>query len=126
MRRPGLAHAARLLLAALAGCSPEPLPDGVPALIVEPDATSREELRQIVQTALDGASVTLAPDALTTDSVLSVEHGAPRGLDAPPATGRQLGRPETFRLLLDGPQCVLVHERTGLRWLLLETTCVAQ
>lgn len=126
MTRRRLLPAAGALLAALAGCSAEPLPDGVPALIVEPDAASRQELQQVVQTALNGASVALAPDALTADSVLSIEHGAPRGLDAPPATGRQLGRPETFRLLLDGPQCVLVHERTGLRWLLLETTCVAQ
>ena len=31
-----------------------------------------------------------------------------------------------FRLLLDGPQCVLVHDRTGMRWLLFDTDCVPE
>lgn len=118
--------AGALLLSLSTGCGNEPLPEGVPALIVNPDAASRKELREVVQTALNGASVTLAPDALTAASVLSIEHTAPRGIDAPPATGRLLGRPERFRLLLDGPQCVLVHDSTGMRWLLLDTDCVPE
>ena len=76
--------------------------------------------------ALGHDNITLADDALTTSSTLSFEPGAPRGINAPPANGRLLGRPEVFRLLRDGPQCVLVHERTGLRWMLLDTECAAE
>lgn len=110
----------------LGACRGAPVYEDVPAVIVDPDAASRAELRQVVSTALGGADVTLAPDTLTSDSRLSIERPAPRGIDAPPARGRDLGRPERFRLVLDGPQCVLVHERTGLRWLLLDTDCAAQ
>lgn len=115
-----------LLVLALAGCRSAPLPEGVPAFIVDPDDESRRELRQIVSTALEQPSVQLADDALTDSSVLTVEPTAPRGMNAPPATGRLLDTPERFRLLLDGPQCVLVHERTGMRWLLLDTDCEAE
>ncbi|MDZ7643429.1 MAG: hypothetical protein U5K76_03870 [Woeseiaceae bacterium] len=115
-----------LLAALLAACSSAPLPAGTPAVIVNPDADSRRELQQVVSAALELPSVQLADDALTTTSVLTLEHAAPRGIDAPPATGRQLGRPERFRLLRDGPQCVLVHDRTGMRWLLLDTECTAE
>lgn len=120
MRR-GIAGLSAIVI--LAACSAEPLPEGVPALIVEPDDASRKELRQIVSTALNGADVRLADDALTDSSTLMIEQSAPRGIDAPPATGRQLGRGERFRLVLDGPQCVLVQESTGLRWLLFDTRC---
>ena len=111
------------LAALLAGCSGQPMPEGMPAVIVEPTEASRAELQQVVQTALGVKSVRLAADALTGSSELSIEHPAPRGIGAPPATGRVLGRPELFRLQLDGGRCVLIHERTGLRWLLLDTEC---
>jgi hypothetical protein len=114
------------LLAGLLSCTSPPLPDGLPALIINPDDDSRRELRQVLTAALGQDNITLADDALTTTSLLSFEPGAPRGINAPPANGRLLGRPEVFRLLLDGPQCVLVHERTGLRWLLLDTECAAE
>ena len=114
------------LLLLLAACAAEPLPEGLPARVVEPDAASRAELHGIVRTALGGREVVLAPDALTTESLLLIEPAPPRGIDAPPATGRQLGRPERFRLVRDGPQCVLIQDSTGLRWLLLDTRCVPE
>ncbi len=113
-------------LLGLAGCRSTPLPEGVAALLLNPDEDSKRELRQVVSSALKVANITLADDALTQSNILSIEPSAPRGLNAPPANGRLLGRPETFRLLLDGPQCVLVHDRTGLRWFLLDAECVAK
>ena len=110
-------------VAALAACAAEPLPEGVPALLVDPDAASRAELAGVLQNALGATRVTLAPDALTESRELTIERPAPRGLDAPPATGRTLGRPERFRLVRDGPQCVLIQDSTGLRWLLLDARC---
>jgi hypothetical protein len=37
--------------------------------------------------------------------------------------GREIGRPEHFRLVKNGTRCVLVHERTGKRWTLKAATC---
>jgi len=106
-----------------AGCSAPPVPDDVPAVVVDPDAASRKELHAVVATALGLRDITLAPDALTEDGTLLVEQKMPTGIDAPPAGGRRLDRPERFHLVLDGPQCVLVQDSTGLRWLLMDTTC---
>lgn len=112
-----------LLVVTLIGCAARQLPDGEPAVIVNPDAKSRAELQAIVRTALHGAQVTLAADALTNSSLLAIEHNAPARMDAPPATGRVLGRGEEFLLLRDGTQCVLKQQSSGLRWLLFDTEC---
>lgn len=68
----------------------------------------------MVSAALDGAPVTLADDALTRDSVLIIEKAH---------TGRDLDRPEHFRLVKAGTHCVLLHERKSQRWTLVSTTC---
>lgn len=114
------------VLLLMAACNSAPIQPDIPAVIVEPDDTSREELRQVISTALNGAEVTLADDALTLESSLSIEHPQHQGIEQQPLRGRDLGRPETFHLVLDGSQCVLVHDNTGLRWLLLDTECRAQ
>ncbi len=114
------------ILVLLAACNSAPVQPDVPAVIVEPDDGSRAELRQVISTALNGADITLADDALTLESSLSIEHPQHRGIEQQPLRGRDLGRPETFHLVLDGSQCVLVHDNTGLRWLLLDTGCRAQ
>lgn len=114
---------ALLLAATLGGCGAAPVGTEQPAVVVNADDDSRRELRQVIATALDVSEVTIAGDALTASSELSIARTPPRGLEAPPATGRQTGRPEVFRLLKDGPQCLLVHRRTGLRWLLVDTEC---
>lgn len=110
----------------VAACNSAPVQPDIPAVIVEPDEASRDELRQVISTALNGADITLADDALTTESSLSIEHPQHQGIEQQPLRGRDLGRPETFHLVLDGSQCVLVHDKTGLRWLLLDTECRAQ
>jgi hypothetical protein len=38
--------------------------------------------------------------------------------------GRDLDRPERFRLVRTGTQCALVHERTGRRTTLASATCL--
>jgi len=113
-------------LVLVAACNSAPVQPDIPAVIVEPDDNSRQELRQVISTALNGADVTLANDALTIESSLSIEHPEHQGIEQQPLRGRDLGRPETFHLVLDGSQCVLVHDNTGLRWLLLDTECRAQ
>ena len=98
-----------LLLAACASAQPE-----VAAVIDKPTSESRVELAQAVSAALNGAPVRLADDALTRDSVLIIERAH---------TGRDLDRPERFRLVRAGASCVLVHERTARRMTLASTRC---
>ena len=82
----------------------------VAAVVDNPTA----ELAQAVSSLLNGASVTLADDALTHDSELIIEKAR---------TGRDLDKPEHFRLVKQANQCALVHERTGRRVTLAGTAC---
>ena len=97
----------------------------MPALTVAPTDASRAALAAAVTSALHGAQVTLADDALTRSSTLIVERA--RQLDAAGLliAGREVGVPERFRLVKRGGACVLVHERTGQAKVLESTTCVA-
>jgi hypothetical protein len=95
-----------------------------PATLVSPTAQSRAELVRVVSDALHGAPVTLADDALTHDSDLIVEHARPRDAAGLPLNGRELGKPEHFRLVKHGSDCILIHERTGKRWTLSSATCM--
>ena len=107
-----------LLLSACASGFAEP---DVPAVIGKPTA----ELAQAVSRALNGAPVTLADDALTRESVLVIEKAPARDANGVRLSGRDLGTPERFRLVKNGKQCVLVHERTGTRTTLAATTCLS-
>ena len=97
-----------------------------PALRTNDDEASRVEIEQIVSSALGGVKVTIADDALMRASYLTIERGMRRSIEQPPELGRDLGRPEHFQLVLDGGQCFLVHQSTGLRYLLNATRCSAE
>lgn len=119
MKRRGFAAGALFL----AGCSaPPPQPD-VAALRTSDTEASRIELEQVVSSALDGVDVTLADDVLMQASYLTLERRRQERLGSPPEPGRDYGRPQRFQLVLDGGRCFLVHDATGLRWMLRETTC---
>lgn len=110
----------------LASCaSPETSLD-VPALRINVDDRSTRELQGVVSSALDGVAVRIADDALTLESTLIIERGLRRSVDRSPELGRDLGRPNHFRLILDTRQCFLVHEETGLRWMLTDTECTPE
>lgn len=96
-----------------------------PAVIVSPSDASRTELARVVREALHGAPVTLADDALTTSNTLIIEHANPRDAQGLPLDGRSLYRPERFELFARKSRCVLVQSRTGRRWMLRHTACVA-
>ena len=108
---------------ALASCQTRSARGDVPALLTNPTAQSRAELVRVVSSALNGAPLTLADDALTRDSALIIERARPRDAEGMPLTGRDMGRPEHFRLVKNGSRCVLVQERTGRRWTLASATC---
>jgi hypothetical protein len=47
-------------------------------------------------------------------------------IEAKYLTGRDLGRPDHFRLVLSDSRCVLVHEESDARIGLMETSCAVQ
>jgi hypothetical protein len=105
-------------------CSGQAADKEVPARLIAPSAAARAELAAAVSTALGSAPVTLAPDALTDSSRLTVEQQPVLG--NPAATGRLLGTAERFRLMTDGTQCTLVHETGSGRYVLAASTCAAE
>jgi hypothetical protein len=107
----------------VAGCHPRLAPPDVPAVLTSPTAQSRVELVRVVSAAMNGASVTVADDALTADGTLIVERAQHRGAKDMNLSGRETGRPEHFRLVKSGSRCVLVHQETGRRWTLESATC---
>ena len=110
----------------MAACSTPAVNPEYPALLTNPGPTTLLEIEQTISSAMDGAKVTIAQDALTTSSQLTIEQNMIRSIEQQPEMGRNLGRPDQFQLLIDGPQCVLVHEKTGLHWLLNTVECVAE
>jgi hypothetical protein len=120
------AYALSLVIGPLLCIAACPEPGDPPAIIVNPTNASRMELAHVVRKALHGAPVTLADDALTTSNMLVIEHANPRDASGRPLNGRSLDRPERFELFTRKSRCVLVQSRTGRRWTLWHTECVAR
>ncbi len=112
-------------LVLLSACAQGLAHEEVPAVIDHPTSESRAELAKAVSTALNGVPITLADDALTRESVLIIERAQHRDAQGIPLNGRELQRPEQFRLVKSGKRCLLVHEGTGKRLRLRSTTCRA-
>lgn len=110
-------------LAFLAACRTASARPDVPAVVAERGAQARAEVAAAVSTALGGVPVRLADDALTRESTLVVERARQRDPSGLPAQGREMGMPERFHLVKSGPDCVLIHEGSGRRFSLRETTC---
>ena len=98
----------------------------LPALLVEPTEDSRSELLLAVRTSLNGTEVNIADDALTQVSLLTIERAPPRDLQNNPLTGRTLSAPHQFRLVVNGPNCVLINLADGGRWRLLRNRCMPE
>lgn len=125
MRVPGIVLLSGIALACIACRSGRNL-ENVPALIANPSPQIHAELQRVISSALYGASFTLPDDALTRSSVLTVEVTGPQNPDGTdPAAS---GRPATieFRLLINGPNCILVNQADLRRWRLTQTLCVTE
>ena len=96
-----------------------------PAVIVNVDAESRADLIKALTAALNGASVSLAEDALSRKDTLIVERKPIKDARGNLIQGRELGVPDRFNLLINDGQCVLVHQNSGQRWRLENTECKA-
>jgi hypothetical protein len=107
-------------------CASAPATPDVPAVITSPTPEARAELLRVVREALGGVPVTLADDALTRTSTLIVERSLVRGPDGTRAQGREIGRPDHFRLVRSGGRCVLIHEESDRRFALSRVPCAAR
>jgi hypothetical protein len=120
----GLTPVAMLLaLCAAAACQNFSPQDDEPAVLVNPSPEARAELGRVLREALGQRDLLLAPDALTATSVLALEPAARGDLERPSPTGRLLGRPETFRLVINDGACYLIRTETNERWPLEHSTC---
>jgi hypothetical protein len=90
------------------------------------DAGTHAELVTLVSGALHVATVTIADDALMHDSELFIERRPARDATGQRMSGRDFDKPEVFRLVTNGTQCALLHERTGQRYTLSSARCQAR
>ena len=112
-----------LLLLGLTGCTSNGVAPDVGAVRTSITPESKAELEQVLASATGNVSVALADDALASTSVLTLERQRSRSIDQPMEPGRDLGMPWRFQLVIDGRQCFLVDQASGLRWMLNATTC---
>lgn len=112
-----------LALVTLPACRTWPAERATAAVITHPTAASRADLQRAVSRALGGPPVRLAGDALTRASLLIVGRAQARDARGLPLNGRELGRPQHFRLLRRGTQCTLLHVESGTEHVLPHTTC---
>lgn len=97
-----------------------------PALLVLPSDASQQELQATVARMMGVATVSLAKDVFLATSLMVIEKNRPRGADGIQLSGRDFDKPEQFRLLKSGNQCVLVKLRTGAREILQKSQCEAE
>jgi len=116
--------AASLALTAL-GCQTYGSYFDKPARIVNPDDASRAALQDAVNTAF-GTNVTLADNALTDSSLLTIERRPRPTLENPNPLGRNMEMPFQLRLYINGTDCVLVDQRDHARYPLSNTACEAE
>lgn len=110
----------------IAACRPLAPEDAVPAVLVAPDPAVQAELIAALSAMLGPAAISIAPDALTRTSLLTLERPEPGGGSERRATGRSLETPERFRLVASRDGCFLVHETGVDRVELHRATCVPE
>ena len=109
----------------LSGCQTVNTDYDRPARIVNPDDASRASLQTVVDDVLN-THVTLADNALTDSSFLSIERNPPRTMQNPNPEGRIMEKPIQFRLVINGADCILIDQRDSARYVLENTSCEAE
>jgi len=113
-----------ILVALLSACTSSGSRDK-PAVLTNPTPASQAELKLAVQRALHSDPILLAPDALTTTNLLSIDRYVRRDSAGRPLDGLNFGgRPELFQLVRADKECVLVHMGVDpIRQTLHSATC---
>jgi hypothetical protein len=109
-------------LVTLSACASVAGQDG-PAVLTEATTQTHQELVQVVSAAMNAPTLTIAADALTTDSELIIERAPARDAGGRRLQGRELSQPEHFQLITTGGRCVLLHVRTKAEYELSSAKC---
>lgn len=111
-----------LALILLSGCQ---LAVAVPndALLGVEDVQSRTVVQKAIQETLGVDRITLATDAFSKDSLLTLEPRVFQGIGRPDADARMPGPPEQFRLQMLEGHCALLRVRTGESIPLVDVLC---
>ena len=109
-----------------AGCQTLTAQPDIPALITNPTEESRAALKIVLAEVFHRKEVTLADNALTETSLLTIESGARHIIGKLSRRGRILEKPIQFRLVKNGNECVLINLRDQSRQKLQNTTCAPQ
>lgn len=109
----------------LTGCQTMATDYDRPARIVKPNDASRAALQETVNAALH-TNVTIADNALTDSSLLSIEISPRRTMQNPAPQGRIMEIPIQLRLVINGSDCILIDQRDRSRHLLKDTNCAAE
>ncbi len=110
---------------ALTGCQTVGAGYDQPARITNVTEASRAALQKTVNEILN-VEVTLADDALTDSSVLTIELTPPRTMLNPVPEGRVLTMPLQFHLVIRQSDCILIDPRDRSRHVLNSTSCAAE
>jgi len=79
-------------------------------------------LQQALKTEI-GSDVTLADNALTDNSLLTLENRPPQSMANPNPQGRIMEMPIQFQLVKNGNDCILIDQRDRSRQVLSNTSC---
>jgi hypothetical protein len=101
----------------MVSCRPKEAQE-VPALLTNPEPATLQEIENAVSNATGGGKVTLAADVLTRSSLLVIERSM--------STGRDLGRPYHFQLVITAGECKLLDRQTGKHWPLVQAECIEE
>lgn len=110
-------------LALLLGCKTTGDQMSYAAVITQPSADSLVQITKAVSTALDGQSVKIAEDALSTTNQLIIVTNTQSRIGNDPINGRIQERPQHFYLMQRGSECYLLHDETAKEYVLQDVTC---
>lgn len=109
-----------------AGCRTVTAETDVPALIIQPNESSRAALNLTLSELFGGQIVKLSDDVFTRSSLLILETGLNDTLKTPAVSGRILSAPYKLHLVKNGDACILIDMRDGSRHLLVNTLCIPE
>ena len=110
-------------LALLMGCKTVSEQESYPALLSESSADTLLVITKVVSEAMDGRSVKISEDVLSTTNSFSIMLNNKTSIANSPINGRIQERPQHFELMKRGSECYLLHVESGNAYVLEGVQC---
>ncbi|GGF78601.1 hypothetical protein [Alteromonas lipolytica] len=110
-------------LALASGCAPTSVQPAQPATVTALSTSQKQQLETVISDWFGGVKVTLADNAFTDSSSVSIERREHLDNQGNPIEGRHNNAVYSFSLLKQGQDCWLQNERTSQKVLLNGITC---